>query len=389
MGGATVAAGDNTNALFYNAALLAFYEEYEENTQDSRFLFPLIVPQLSDSAIDVEEFTSNDPDQALTGAIDQFNADPSAVNATGVVAVTRDVESNLSGLAGKDLTADIYVGMAGIEPSKREGGGFFLGARIVGGGTSDITESDLALLRAYQEGLTFVATGGAEGTERPDLFEDDGTLRDPNQDLDSALQGNGAVIFELGVAMSNEVHLREIPFAIGMNLKVMRVETFEEVQRVIDGKLGVDQNQGSHLALNADIGVAKDFGSRLRLGLAVKDIVPREFDTALDNPIKLRPRPRVGAAYQLESVQIGLDVDLARNRPVATEAPTQEAALGAEWIALPKLKVRAGIRHDLRGERDSILSVGVGTSWRRFQFDLAFADGSDASAAAVQFGYAF
>lgn len=389
MGGATVAAGDNNNALFYNAALLAFYSEHEENTQDSRFLFPLIVPQLSDSMIDVEGFTDGDPDEALTGVIDQFNADPSAANAEAVVAVTRGTENDLSRLAGRDLTADVYVGIAGIQPSKRQGGGFFLGARIIGGGASDITEADLSLLRAYQEGLTFIATDGAEGTQRPELFEEDGTLRDPNQDFDSTLEGSGAAIYELGVAMSNEVHLGKHPLAIGMNLKVMRIDTFEDVQRVIDGSLGISENQGSHLTLNADAGVAKEFGSRLRLGLAIKDLVPREFDTALDNPIKLRPRPRLGAAYQLESVQIGLDVDLARNRPLATEPATQEAAIGAEWVAVPKLKVRAGVRHDLRGERDSILSVGLGTSWRRLQFDVAYADGGDTSAAALQFGYAF
>ena len=388
MGGATVAAGDNNNALFYNPSLLAFYSEHEENTQDSRFLFPLIVPQLSDSTIDAENFTGSNPDDSLTGVVDQFNADPSAVNADAVVAVTRGIESDLAGLSGQDLTADIYVGIAGIQPSKRQGGGFFLGARIIGGGAANITEDDITLLRAYQEGLTFIATGGAEGVERPELFEADGTLRNPNQDFDSTLEGDGALFSELGVAMSKEIHLGRHPLAIGMNFKVLRVDTFEEVQRVIDGSLGVSDNRGRHLTLNADVGVAKEFGL-LRLGLAVKDIVPEDFDTALETPIKLRPRPRLGAAYQLEALQIGLDVDLARNRPLSTEPATQEAALGMEWPVLPKLKLRAGIRHDLRGERDSIFSLGLGTSWRRFLFDIAYADGGDATAGALQFGVAF
>ncbi|MCP4299036.1 MAG: hypothetical protein GY783_00500, partial [Gammaproteobacteria bacterium] len=63
--------------------------------------------------------------------------------------------------------------------------------------------------------------------------------------------------------------------------------------------------------------------------------------------------------------------------------------IGAEWAFESPLRLRAGYRHDIRGNRDGILSAGVGTRWKRLVVDFAYAQGGDSRAAALQFGIAF
>ena len=389
MGGATVAAGTNDNAIFYNPALLAFYDEIEENTHDSRFLFPLLVPQLTDSVADLNAIASSDPDEVFDLLVSNFNADPSAVNAQAVAAHSADLEGRLAQLANQSLLADYYAGLAIIQPSRKEGGGFFIGTRLVAGGLLGISPADLALLDDYEQGLNFVATGGAQGVAHPELFDANGALIDPSSQLDSTVAASGVGIIEMGVAMSKELTFRERPVALGTSLKFMRIDTFEDVERVIDRRINSNNNDDEHLTLNADFGAAVELSPYFRLGLGIKDLIPRDLNTGLGTTIKLRPRVRFGSAYQRGRLQLALDVDLKRNEPLGTEPPSQEVALGAEFALFNSLRLRAGYRHDLESFREDIVSIGLGAKWKRFLIDVAYADGDDTRAAAVQFGYAF
>ena len=74
MGGVSVASSGNDNAQFYNAALLAFNDEIEEKTQDGRFLLPLLVPEFSESVIDIEEISREAVPDALATAVAEYNA---------------------------------------------------------------------------------------------------------------------------------------------------------------------------------------------------------------------------------------------------------------------------------------------------------------------------
>ena len=389
MGGASVASANNSNAQFYNAALLAFNEEIEEKTQDSRFLFPLLIPRVSESAITLEDLSQDDPIQAMTRAVSNFNIEPDEMGAQVVVDVAANLDAALAELDGEDLTSDIYFGLAVSEPGKFQGAGFFLGTRLLVGGQSTITAADRAVLAAYQEGLTFVASGGAQGTEHPEIFDANGMLIDPGGDFDSTVSAAGALITEAGHAMSRQMHLFGHPIAAGFSFKVMRIDAFEDVERIVDDRIDTERNSEYHGNINFDVGVVKEIGERWRVALAVKDIIPHNYETSLGTPIRLRPRARIGAAYLAGRFQIAVDADLIENEPLGSERPTQEVALGSEWFFKSPLKFRAGYRQDIRGNRDGVASLGVGTVWRRLAVDVALAGGSDARAAALQFGYVF
>jgi hypothetical protein len=389
MGGASVASANNDNAQFYNSALLAFNEEPEEKTRDSRFLFPLLVPQLSESVLTIEEISQDDLGGTLSRAVRDFNAMPDATAAQPVVDASVDLDNALDDLTDEDLRSDIYIGMAVSEPGQLQGAGFFFGARLLAGGQSDVAAADRALLAAYQEGLTFVASGGAQGAEHPELFDANGALINPVNDLESSATAVGAIITEAGVAMSRHIRLFRRPIAAGFSFKVQRIDTFEDVERVVDDRISPRRNNQYDADFNFDVGFAREIGERWRVGLAIKDIIPRNYDTSLGTIIRLRPRARIGAAYQGGRLQVALDADLTQNEPLGTELATQEVALGAEWAFGGLLKLRGGYRHDLEGNRDGIASLGVGSVWKRLAVDLAYAASNDSRAAALQFGIVF
>lgn len=389
MGGTAVASSGNDNAQFYNAALLAFNDEFEEKTQDGRFLLPILVPEFSESVLDIEEISREAVPAALADAVADYNALPGEQTARAVADASEQLDSYLAALDGEELRADLYIGMGLSEPGKFQGAGFFLGARVLAGGSSTVSATDRETLAAYREGLSFIASGGQEGVAHPELFDANGTLANPNNGLDSSATATGVAITEVGVAMSRQFQLFGTEIAAGVSFKVLDVEAFEDTERIVDDRIGVQQNDEPETHINFDIGIAVPFRERWRFGLAVKDVIPHNYKTSLGTIVRLRPRPRVGIAYQSGVLQLAADVDPLTNKSLGNEPETQDAALGAEWVLSETLKLRAGYRHDILGNRDAILSAGLGTRWKRMIFDAAYAQGGDARAAAFQFGIAF
>ena len=389
MGGAAVASADTSNAQFYNAALLAFNEEIEERTRDSRLLLPLLSPQLSKSAFDVEEIIGEDLGQDLSRAVDGFNLAPGAESAQAVIDASARLDRAVTRIDDEDVFGDVYAGFAITEPGKHQGAAFFLGVRLIGGGAAEVSDEDLALLDDYQEGLLFVASNGAQGSAQPQLFDANGALLDPVDSITSTSEATGVAITELGVSIAQQTRLFGHDVAAGVSFKMTDVRVFEDVERLIDDRIDIDSNEESKVRFNLDAGLAKDFGDRWRVGLAVKDIIPYSYETSLGTSVKLRPRPRLGVAYQAGRVQIAADADLIANEPLGNERETQEAAVGAEWAPTDLIRLRAGFRADLRGSRNSFASAGAGFVWQRLAIDIAYAEGSDLRAGALQFGLVF
>nr|WHW29642.1 hypothetical protein [uncultured bacterium] len=389
MGGASVASANNDNAQFYNAALLAFNEEIEEKTEDGRILLPLFVPEFSESVIDIEEISRDAVPESIASSVANYNRDPGADTARPVVDASQRLDSYLKRLDGKDLRADLYIGMGLSEPGKFQGAGFFAGARLLAGGNSSISDADRAVLAAYQQGLSFVASDGQEGEAHPELFDANGALLNPNSTFESSASAIGVAITEVGVAMSKQFQAFGGEIAAGISFKVLDVEAFEDTERIVDNRISVQQNDEPETHINLDIGIATRLGERWRLGVAVKDVIPHNYKTSLGTTVRLRPRPRIGISYQLSKLQFAMDVDAIESKPLGLEQATQEIAAGAEWILRDTIKLRAGYRYDLLGNRDGILATGIGTRWRRLVFDAAYAQGNDSRAAALQMGIAF
>ncbi len=389
MGGAAVASANTENAVYYNPALMAFHDEKEEAGRDGRFFFPTLSVQALENIEDAEDAWDRNLDAQLSASVDAFNADPNAASAQAVADSIQELNGVIEELGNEDYLVDAFAGFSVSEPGAREGGGFYFGTRVVGGGRANVTQEDLDLIDDYVEAMNFVASGGANGEAHPELFDADGNLIDPEETLGSTVDVGAIALTEWGVAAAKEFSIFGRPVALGITPKVKRVDVFREARGYSDGDIDLDENDRTYLSLNVDAGMAMEVGEHFRFGLSIKDLIPESFESGTGREINLRARPRMGVAYVNSWATVGLDVDLAENEPVAGELPSQDASLGVELSPFWDIDLRLGYRHDLSGIREDIVSAGLGYRLGRFVFEAAYAESNELKGAALQLGMTF
>lgn len=411
MGGTAVAVGNSAQAQYYNPALLGFHRGDEDLTRDGRGLFPTLVARASNTVQDARDAVDDNLDDELSSAVTMFNTSPNAAGATAVAASAKDLRRVLNKLANKDVTLDGFVGYSMSEPSDHEGGAFYVGARVIGAGTSVVSGDDLTLLDNYISAMNELAGGDTlqqVAQRHPDLINTNGTLRDPTQALTSSADVSALAIGEWGMALGKEFEFWDQAVSLGITPKLMRVDAYrdqvnfnnQQTTSVDDTLDQFSDSKTTHIAFNADLGVAAIIAEHYRVGLAVKDAFAKNFRshqendpvTGLPRPdliLKLHPRSRMGVGYVNDSFSLGLDYDLQKSTPMANEAPSQNISFGAEYWVMPGWSVRMGYRQDQVGLRDSATSAGIGYQWRRFIAEFAYAKSDQSEAGGLQLGWAF
>ncbi|MET0357629.1 MAG: conjugal transfer protein TraF [Cellvibrio sp.] len=407
MGGTVMAVGDTSQAQYYNPALLAFHSGDEDKTNDGRVYFPTIVVEASETVDSAVDAVDDELDTQLSNAVNAFNATPNTTTAGAVATGAGDLRKVLDEIANKDLTVNAFFGLSVSEPSDRAGGAFYIGARVMGAGTSRITDTDLALLDDYIGAMTDLAAGASllsVATEYPNLIDTDGTLIDPTENLGSSADVSALAISEWGMAAAKEFDFWGQAVSLGVTPKLMRVDAYRDEADFNnlddDTTSGFSDTKSTHITFNADLGIAAVIAEHYRVGIAIKDVFGKDFDTEQeDDPVtglprpdlivKLRPRSRAGLAYVNESFSVGLDYDLKESTPMANEAPSQDLSLGGEYRLLDGLALRLGYRQDQTGLRANTTSAGIGYRWRKFVVDFAYSQSSDMKAGGLQLGWAF
>lgn len=411
MGGTALAVGDTSQAQYYNAALLAFHAGDEDKTRDGRTYFPTLVVQASDTADSAINAIDDELDSKLSSAVNSYNSLRNAASAGLVAASATDLRKVLDDIANKDLTINSFFGLSVSEPSDHEGGAFYIGARVIGAGTSSITSADLTLLDNYITAMNAIAGGANPQTvaaQYPNLVNTNGTLKDPTKTLTSSADVSALAISEWGMAAAKEFTIWGQAVSFGITPKLMRVDAYRDsanfnntTTNSIDATINqFSDTKSTHITFNSDIGVAAILAEHFRVGIAVKDLAAKDFTThQADDPItglarpdlivKLRPRSRMGIGYVSESLSLGLDYDLKESTPIANEAPNQDLSLGAEYRLLDGLALRLGYRQDQTGVRENATSAGVGYRYRRLVMDIAYSESSDIRAGGLQMGWTF
>lgn len=411
MGGTTLAVGDTAQAQYYNPALLAFHKGDEDKTRDGRIYFPTMVVQASDTADSAINAVDDELDSKLSNAVSSYNSLRTAASAGAVATSATDLRKVLDEIANKDVTINGFVGLSVSEPSDHEGGAFYIGARVIGAGTSKVTDTDLALLDDYISAMNELSAGAtpqAVAAKYPNLVNANGTLKDPTKTLSSSADISALVISEWGMAAAKEFTFWGQAISFGVTPKLMRVDAYRDDANFntssatsLDDTINqFSDTKSTHITFNADIGIAAIIAERYRVGIAIKDIAAKDFTThqAVDpitgaaRPdliVKLRPRSRMGLGYVNENFSIGVDYDLKESTPIANEAPNQDLSFGAEYRLFDSLALRLGYRQDQTGVRENASSAGIGYKYRRFVMDIAYSQSPDMKAGGLQLGWTF
>lgn len=408
MGGSATAVGNYAQAAFYNPALLGFHDRDEERGRDGRVYLPNLVVQASEGAESAVDAVDDDLDTQLSTAVNNYNNQPDATNAGAVANAARDLGDVLDDISNRDLSMDAFVGFNISEPSDREGGSFYFGARVIGGGLANITEADSALLDDYIEAMDMIAAGADPATvaaQYPQLVDGNGQLADPTDTLTSNADVSALAIGEWGMAMAKQWTFWGQAFSFGITPKLMRVDAYRDTADFTEGAgdeetSDFSDSRTTEITFNADFGMAVEIAEHYRISLAIKDIAEKSFETEPEiDPVTgeelpplevtLSPRSRIGFAYVGDNFSVGLDYDLDEAKPMANELTIQELCLGAEYVFFNNYALRAGYRTDQTGLREDFTSVGLGYQWKRFVADISYATGGDMQGAGLQLGWTF
>lgn len=390
MGGAGVAAADSANAVHFNPALLAVYQQYKDDSGNSRFVVPALGAEWSDSTWNLVELQAQDTAADLAAAINAYNAAPTASSALGVASAANTLSAAIVDATAEalffDLNSSVVVGI----PSLRQGGAFYMNARAVASGEVAYSSADQQLLQQYVDGLTFIATGGAAGTPAPELIGDQGELLDQTNDLSSSARATGWLVGEAGVATADEVELLSRAVYWGVTPKIQSLSAIDEVENAALGTVKVERDATYRFRMNMDAGAAIDLQPNLRAGVVVKNLFPTTLTTQLGNEVKLQPQLRAGLAYRTARATLAADVDLAPNASLAGEPDTQHVSFGAEYAALSWLRGRAGYMHNLADvSTTGLWTAGIGISGWSMDLDIAYGASSQRQAASLRLLFRF
>ncbi|HOY24490.1 MAG TPA: conjugal transfer protein TraF, partial [Cellvibrio sp.] len=297
MGGTTLAVGDTAQAQYYNPALLAFHSGDEDKTRDGRTYFPTLVVQATDTVDAALDAVDKELDAKLSNAINTYNGTQSSANAAGIATSSTDLREVLDKIANKDVAINSFFGLSVSEPSEREGGAFYIGARVIGAGTSSITGADLNLLDDYiaaAEALAAGATQQAVAAQYPHLVNANGSLRDLTPTLSSSADVSALAISEWGMAAAKEISVWGQAISFGITPKLMRVDAYRDQanfnnvsSNTVNAQLNeFEDTKSTHITFNADFGIAAIIAKHYRVGIAIKDTFAKDFTThQADDPV--------------------------------------------------------------------------------------------------------
>lgn len=282
----------------------------------------------------------------------------------------------------------------------------------IAGFSTDLNAGNLESFKASLNDLLEKANGLQGFTSDATLANgtpviEDGAISDPNANelvLQSQVSAVAVGIAELGVTLAREFEIKGQKISFGATPKIQKIMTYSVSKAVDDfDDLEFDDLKDSrqdYTKFNLDLGASYRFGGKDQyiVGLTGKNLLSGNYDYTDEfgnklGQISLKPQYRAGIGYTGGWFNIGADIDLTENKPVAFEAPTQYAAIGAEFNAFDVIQLRAGYRTNMAKGGVDTVSAGFGISPFGVHIDVAaLANPSEwrrEAGAAVEIGFNF
>lgn len=390
MGGTGVASATVSDAVFYNPALLAQYQFDEDKDRTSQFALPIFSARISRNIEAFKNFRDEDYDGKMSAAISTFNAsNGSTVDAQSVLNASLALQDGLTRVSNGPIFGDVNVAFSIGIPSFKSGGAFFYNKRTVGDGSINKTTSDEALLNAYIDTMNFLLTG--EGAPSPEVFNN-GQLIDQAGKLTSTATAAALIMSEYGMAMATQIPISsKNNITVGITPKFVKSETYVIQTEASTDSYTTNRDTNNRWDITADFGIAKSHQEKWNYGLSIKNIIPLRYVSKLNTKIRIEPQIRAGVAYNVSWGLISLDMDVLKNKPVASGDKTQYVLLGVEknfsWF-----KVRGGYSYNLSASgnsRKGLFSAGLQFLPFGNKLEFAYADNGIERAVGVQSGFSF
>ncbi len=334
MAGAGVASGDFTRSHL-NPALLTRFEEGED-------LYLQL--GLGILARDYED-TLDDLD-ALQENLDAFESlinggDPSQLPAAE--RLKEEILGQLNNLDQSRPQIEGSVGLGAFLPGKRLGFGLSTQSHFIGNGLVNYDARDEQLLEEALMGLPF----------------DQDKIR-------SSTDANAVAVTELRLSFARHFEIAGTDhFSVGVAPKFQRIDSYyynATVSNFDEDEITSDDNLTDQSGLNLDIGIQAGRGP-WQFGLVGRDLFKQTLENVNQQTLELLPTLIGAAAFQQGGVTAALDLDLIPDESFAQiQDPSQWARFGIEYDFWGHAQLRAGYRHDLEGNYEDLLTLGLGLS---------------------------
>lgn len=183
----------------------------------------------------------------------------------------------------------------------------------------------------------------------------------------TVIEKRGVAVIEHGVSLA-QVFTTDFrafdTFTVGINPKIVLFEAngASEPVRSADTKVRLKGRPRKSAEFNLDVGLFKELGRFYSGGLFVRNLIPVKvkYPDAIGGYDMLNTQVRGGVAYERRNRTIEVDVDLIPNNGIGFEDRSRMLSMGGEYYLTEYLQLRAGLRQNLLGERQSLLTLGVG-----------------------------
>lgn len=411
MGGTGVTSANIHNAVFHNAAMLASTKPND----DFALEFPIFSVRLLDANNMLNDMKQLSTDAsalstsmtAFQTAVNNFNAvggqttqNLSAIQTSAGAAGTSigAFKTSLGAISGKSLTGNGLLGTVMAIPSKKYAFSLYVDVRADLGAQFNFSAADLTTFGNLSTSLTNCGTatlGTAQATCQNALngIGANGQVTG----LTSSMRVAGVMAKDVGIATARHFdNLGGIDVGIVPKFTMFQTYDYSISAQQTTQSPSLNQGRKDYNAFNMDMGVAKvykrDSGNEFKTGLALKNMLSKSFTTVNNNLIQVKPQLTLGASYLTKLTTTGIDLDLVANKPmiVGFSKESQFLRLGAEFDAWEWFQLRAGYRHDIKGNYPGLPSVGFGLSPFGLHFDLSVAAASKKEAAlSAQLGFNF
>lgn len=180
---------------------------------------------------------------------------------------------------------------------------------------------------------------------------------------------------------------------MGITPKTVDVTTFDYAVGMQTADIDTDKGKLEYSDSNIDFGIVAHLGGGFKAGVVGKNLIQRNYTTALGNEMVLKPQVRAGLSHHTYMTTFAIDADVTQNDPLGLDEKTQYVGAGVEINLIDTLQVRAGIKRNrlatITDKDRDIKSVGLGFSPFGIHIDLAYAESEAEKAASLQLGFRF